>query len=122
MKSAGQTPPSKHPQPEAAVHVRVAVGEHAWFNQQMAGHHYLGAGCPWAANCDKSLTPTADPLLLWGNKAGNWQPVGTSTGYSRHRADFYAPNDRPKKFRLYELNAQARRQLQAVPPPATCLR
>ena len=31
-------------------------------------------------------------------KASNWQAVGSSAGYSRHRADFYVPNDRPKQI------------------------
>ena len=40
MKSTDQTPPSNHPEPDAAVCVRVvAVGEHAWFDQQMAVRH-----------------------------------------------------------------------------------
>ena len=29
-------------------------------------------------------------------KASNWQDVGFSAGYRRHRADFYVPNERPK--------------------------
>ena len=61
-----------------------------------------------------------DPEACAGTcyKAGNWQPVGTSAGYSRHRADFYVPNDRPKKLWLYELGARARQQLKAGELPA----
>jgi hypothetical protein len=33
-------------------------------------------------------------------KASNWEPVGLSAGYSRHRADFYVPNERPKRLWL----------------------
>lgn len=41
-----------------------------------------------------------DPEAFHGTcyKAGNWEPVGMSAGYSRvHRADFYIDNDHPKK-------------------------
>ncbi len=41
-------------------------------------------------------------------KASNWQPVGTSAGYSRHKADFYIANDRPKKLWIRPLDSQAR--------------
>ena len=35
-----------------------------------------------------------DPEAYAGTcyKASNWEPVGWSAGYSRHRADFYVPN------------------------------
>lgn len=36
-------------------------------------------------------------------RAAGWEPVGMSAGYSRHRADFYVPNDRPKKLWLKKL-------------------
>lgn len=208
MKSTEQTPPFHHPEPDAAVRVRVAApGEHAWFDQQMADHHYLGAGRPvgdylrqivevhgrpaallvwgpacyalkdrdrwigWSANhrierlklivqnrrflilAEKGASPNlasrtmgaalrllpalwqqsfgyrpllaesfTDPEAYAGTcyKASNWQPVGTSAGYSRHRADFYVPNDSPKKLWLYALGAQARQQLKAVQLPADC--
>lgn len=204
MKSIQQTLPSADPEPEA-VRVRIASAEeHAWFDQQMAEHHYLGAGRPvgdylrqivevhgrpaallvwgpacyalkdrdrwigWSANHrierlklivqnrrfliveEKGAVPNlasrtmgaalrqlpaqwqesfgyrpllaesfTDPEAYAGTcyKASNWQPVGTSAGYSRHRADFYVPNDRPKKLWLYELGAQARQQLKAVHLP-----
>ena len=208
MKSTDQTPPSNNPEQDAAVRVRVAApGEHAWFDQQMADHHYLGAGRPvgdylrqivevygrpaallvwgpacyalkdrdlwigWSANhrierlklivqnrrflilAEKGASPNlasqtmgaalrllpahwkqsfgyrpllaetfTDPESYAGTcyKASNWQPVGTSAGYSRHRADFYVPNDSPKKLWLYELGAQARKQLKAVELPDDC--
>jgi hypothetical protein len=41
-----------------------------------------------------------DPEAYAGTcyKASNWEPVGFSAGYRRHRADFYLPNERPKKL------------------------
>lgn len=208
MKSTEQTPFSNRPESAAAVCVRVAEpGEHAWFDQQMAERHYLGAGRPvgdylrqivelhgraaallvwgpacyalkdrdrwigWSANHrierlklvvqnrrflilgEKGASPNlasqtmgaalrllsahwqqsfgyrpllaesfTDPDAYAGTcyKASNWQPVGTSAGYSRHRADFYVPNDSPKKLWLYELGAQARQQLKAVELPEDC--
>ncbi len=208
MKSIDQTPESNNPEQDAGVRVRVAApAEHAWFDQQMAEHHYLGAGrrvgdylrqivevhgrpaallvwgpacyalkdrdrwIGWSANhrierlklivqnrrflvlAQKGASPNlasqtmgaalrqlpaqwyqsfgyralmaetfTDPEAYAGTcyKASNWQPVGTSAGYSRHRADFYVPNDSPKKLWLYELSTQARRHLKAVELPDDC--
>lgn len=53
-------------------------------------------------------------------KASNWEPVGWSAGYSRHRADFYVPNQRPKRLWLRPLVPQAKQQLRAVQVPAEC--
>lgn len=53
-------------------------------------------------------------------KAANWQPVGFSAGYQRHRADFSVPNDRPKKLWLYPLRPDAKALLRAVQVPAAC--
>jgi len=63
-----------------------------------------------------------DPEAYAGTcyKATNWQAVGMSAGYSRHRADFYVPNDRPKRLWLYELDPQARPQLRAIELPQNC--
>jgi len=63
-----------------------------------------------------------DPEAYAGTcyKASNWQAVGWSAGYSRHRADFYVPNDRPKKLWLYPLIPQAREQLRALALPEDC--
>jgi hypothetical protein len=55
-------------------------------------------------------------------KASNWEPVGFSAGYQRHRADFYLPNDRPKRLWLRELVPGARRLLRAAALPAACAR
>jgi hypothetical protein len=43
-----------------------------------------------------------------------------SAGYARHRADFYVPNDRPKRLWLRPLDPAARRHLRAVEVPADC--
>jgi Domain of unknown function (DUF4338)/DDE_Tnp_1-associated len=61
-----------------------------------------------------------DPEAYAGTcyKASNWEPVGFSAGYSRHRADFYIANERPKKLWLRELCPRARAQLRAVQVPA----
>jgi hypothetical protein len=63
-----------------------------------------------------------DPEAYAGTcyKASNWEPVGHSAGYSRHRADFYIPNDRPKRLWLRALVPEARQLLRAVELPADC--
>lgn len=63
-----------------------------------------------------------DPEAYAGTcyKASNWEPVGWSVGYSRHRADFYVPNDRPKRLWLRPLVPEAREQLRAVQVPEEC--
>jgi hypothetical protein len=53
-------------------------------------------------------------------KASNWEPVGFSAGYQRHRADFYVPNQRPKKLWLYPLCPDAKALLRAPQLPADC--
>jgi hypothetical protein len=60
-----------------------------------------------------------DPEAYAGTayKASNWEPVGFSEGYRRHRADFYVPNERPKKLWLRELSPQARAHLRAPQVP-----
>jgi hypothetical protein len=63
-----------------------------------------------------------DPEAYAGTcyKASNWEPVGYSAGYRRHRADFYVPHGRPKRLWLRELRPDARRWLRAVQVPADC--
>ena len=63
-----------------------------------------------------------DPEAYAGTcyKASNWEAVGHSAGYSRQRADFYVPNDRPKRLWLRELAPGARAQLRAVDVPQDC--
>jgi Domain of unknown function (DUF4338)/DDE_Tnp_1-associated len=63
-----------------------------------------------------------DPEAYAGTcyKASNWLPVGTTQGYSRHRADFYVPNDSPKHLWLFPLDSQARQHLRSALLPADC--
>src|SRR6059036_2193248 len=57
-----------------------------------------------------------DPEACAGTsyKASNWEAVGYSAGYSRHRADFYIPNQRPKRLWLRPLVAEARQLLRSA--------
>lgn len=41
-------------------------------------------------------------------KAAGWEPLGICQGHSRHRADYYVPNGRPKKLWVKLLHPQAR--------------
>lgn len=41
-------------------------------------------------------------------RASGWEAVGKSSGFSRHRADFYIPNDRPKRLWLKQLCPDAK--------------
>jgi hypothetical protein len=63
-----------------------------------------------------------DPEAYAGTcyKASNWEPVGFSAGYRRHRADFYIPNERPKRLWLRELLPGGREQLRAEQVPEAC--
>jgi Druantia protein DruA/DDE_Tnp_1-associated len=63
-----------------------------------------------------------DPEAYAGTcyKASNWEAVGTSAGHSRHRADFYVPNDRPKKLWLRPLCPQGREYLSGQQLPEDC--
>jgi hypothetical protein len=65
-----------------------------------------------------------DPEAYAGTcyKASNWEAVGMSAGFSRHRADFYIPNDRPKKLWVRPLCQEARTELCAVTVPEACRR
>ena len=53
-------------------------------------------------------------------KAAGWLPLGLTQGYSRHRADFYVPNDRPKKLWVRELRRNAAAALRAPELPEGC--
>lgn len=53
-------------------------------------------------------------------KASGWQALGKTKGYSRDRADFYVPNDRPKKLWVRELRRDAVACLRAFELPAEC--
>lgn len=63
-----------------------------------------------------------DPEAYAGTcyKASNWEPVGQSAGYSRHRADFYVEHEHPKRLWLRELDPQARQHLRRAVLPADC--
>ena len=63
-----------------------------------------------------------DPEAYAGTcyKASNWEAVGLSAGYRRHRADFYIANERPKKLWLRPLRPDARQRLRAVELPPEC--
>lgn len=63
-----------------------------------------------------------DPEAYAGTcyKASNWEAVGFSAGYSRHRVDFYIPNERPKRLWLRPLVPEARQLLRAVRLPEAC--
>jgi uncharacterized protein DUF4338/DDE family transposase len=58
----------------------------------------------------------SDPEAYAGTcyKASGWEPVGLSAGHSRHRPDFYVPNQRPKRLWLKALCPQARARLCAL--------
>lgn len=60
-----------------------------------------------------------DPEQFAGTcyKASNWEPVGFSEGNTRHRADFYVPNERPKRLWLKELVPGGRKTLGALKLP-----
>jgi len=60
-----------------------------------------------------------DPEAYAGTcyKASNWEAVGASAGYSRHRTDFYVPNDRPKKLWIRPLDGDARSILRSPALP-----
>ena len=53
-------------------------------------------------------------------KASGWLPLGLTQGYSRHRADFYVPNERPKKLWVRELRPNAAATLRAPALPEVC--
>jgi hypothetical protein len=53
-------------------------------------------------------------------KAAGWIPLGLTQGFSRHRADFYVPNDRPKKLWVRELCSHATQLLRAPDLPVAC--
>ena len=55
-------------------------------------------------------------------KASGWQPLGLTKGFSRHKADFYVPNDRPKKLWVRELHKDALSSLRAMTLPEACLK
>lgn len=65
-----------------------------------------------------------DPEAYQGTcyKASAWEPVGTSQGYERHRADFYREHGHPKRLWLRPLHPAAKALLRAPDPalPEAC--
>ena len=54
-------------------------------------------------------------------KASGWTPLGETKGYSRHQADFYIPNDRPKKLWVRKLCPDPTTKLCAEQLPTECI-
>jgi hypothetical protein len=50
-------------------------------------------------------------------KASNWQPLGLSKGFERHRADYFRKHGRPKKLWIKSLNRNAMRILISMDVP-----
>lgn len=53
-------------------------------------------------------------------KASGWQPLGVTKGFSRHRADFFVPNGRPKKLWFKALRPDAEKLLCSDTLPKEC--
>ena len=50
-------------------------------------------------------------------KASNWQPLGLTKGFERHRADYFRKHGRPKRLWIKSLNRNALRILTAMDVP-----
>jgi len=50
-------------------------------------------------------------------KASNWEPLGLTKGFQRHRADYFQKHGRPKKLWIKRLNRNALRILRAMDVP-----
>jgi hypothetical protein len=50
-------------------------------------------------------------------KAAGWEPLGRTRGFSRHKADFFVANDRPKKLWVKKLRKHAIELLRAPELP-----
>jgi len=50
-------------------------------------------------------------------KASNWEPLGLTKGFQRHRADYFRKHGRPKKLWIKSLNRNALRILTAIDVP-----
>lgn len=50
-------------------------------------------------------------------KASNWEPLGLTKGFQRHRADYFQQHGRPKKLWIKSLNRNALRILTAMDVP-----
>ena len=103
----------------------VPKGEHPNLASQVMGAVLRVIQQQWAERFgyEPLLAETfTDPEAYAGTcyKASNWEPVGMSAGYSRHRADFYVDNEHPKKLWLRPLEPDARRLLKARELPERC--
>ncbi len=63
-----------------------------------------------------------DPELRAGpfTKASGWEALGHTKGHSRHRCDFYIPNERSKRLWIKPLHPRAREWLCAPQLPPEC--
>jgi hypothetical protein len=84
----------------------------------------VGAMAVAASRGELTVAVVAAPDFAWfdGQLAdrhylGAGRPVGD---YSRHRADFYVANERPKRLWLFALDPRGRAHLRAVGLPADC--
>ncbi len=50
-------------------------------------------------------------------KASGWIPLGKTKGYARHAAEYYIPNDRPKKIWVREFRKDATQLLRSIHLP-----
>ena len=50
-------------------------------------------------------------------KASNWEPLGLTKGFQRHRADYFQKHARPKKLWIKSLNRNSLRILTAIDVP-----
>jgi hypothetical protein len=53
-------------------------------------------------------------------KAAGWEPLGITKGFSRHSADFFVPNERPKKLWVKRLHSSALELLRGMELPREC--
>lgn len=60
----------------------------------------------------------SDPQLHEGTiyKASNWEPLGFSKGFSRHKSEFYLDEKNPKKYWIYPLHKNAKQLLSSSSP------
>ena len=60
----------------------------------------------------------SDPMLHEGTiyKASNWTALGFSKGYRRHKSEFYADDENPKKYWVYPLEKKAKKLLSSPNP------
>ena len=116
---------------DAAVRDAYLTFAHAHFpggtTVRPAGHGYIERELRFEAKGDWLYSAVLNQKwVLWyfrkpALNAGLIDP-GKTKGFSRPRADFYVPNDRPKKLWVKELRKDATRILRADELPAECRR